>query len=228
MIGYSLPGTEDAIRKKLYRSVRSEPTAAQRRAGAKELAEKLASFKYEGQPCPSALTLSSDKPVRRLLQAVPRPRRRPALQQRRLLGPADPGRQADRRGRARRGLLRRRGLQPGEGLPRQERHPPRAPGRLQHRHVRQLDDLRLREPARRTSTSSWSATRPWPPSPPTTRRASPPRRRCRSRRWICSSRRCRGSKRRTSEHGLYRGPDWEARDSSMNNMRRHCSISAGK
>src|SRR5262245_17841463 len=50
MVGYSLPGTEDPIRKKVYRSARQTPTEADRREGAKELAEKLKSFKYEGQP----------------------------------------------------------------------------------------------------------------------------------------------------------------------------------
>ncbi len=59
----SLPGKEDAIRKKLYRSIRGQPTAADREQGAKELAAKLAGFEYRGQPLPEKLALSTDHPV---------------------------------------------------------------------------------------------------------------------------------------------------------------------
>jgi isochorismate hydrolase len=60
---YSLPGGEDPIRHKLYRSVRGRPTEAERRAGAVELTAKLKSFAYRGQPLPTTLQLSRDKPV---------------------------------------------------------------------------------------------------------------------------------------------------------------------
>lgn len=60
---FSLPGTEDPIRKKLYRSVRSSPTDAQRRQGAMELADKLKSFEYRGEPVPRELQLSAETPV---------------------------------------------------------------------------------------------------------------------------------------------------------------------
>jgi nicotinamidase-related amidase len=60
---YSLPGGEDPIRHKLYRSVRGRPTDAERRAGAAELTAKLKSFRYEGQPLPATLQLSRDTPV---------------------------------------------------------------------------------------------------------------------------------------------------------------------
>jgi nicotinamidase-related amidase len=60
---YSLPGKEDAIRKKLYRSVRSTPSDEDRKAGAKELDDKLNSFAYAGEPLPEKITLSADKPV---------------------------------------------------------------------------------------------------------------------------------------------------------------------
>jgi hypothetical protein len=63
LVLYSLPGDEDAIRKKLYRSFRSRPTEADRRAGASELAAKLRSFRYRGEPLPAALELSRDRPV---------------------------------------------------------------------------------------------------------------------------------------------------------------------
>jgi len=60
---YSLPGDEDPIRKKLYRSVRGKPTDAERREGATELKGKLDSFSYRGEPVPEKLTLSKDRPV---------------------------------------------------------------------------------------------------------------------------------------------------------------------
>jgi hypothetical protein len=63
VVGYSLPGTADPIRKKLYRSVGNQPGAAERKQGAKELADKLAGFSYKGQPLPEKIVVSSDTPV---------------------------------------------------------------------------------------------------------------------------------------------------------------------
>jgi hypothetical protein len=63
VVAYSLPGKEDPVRKKLYRSVRGQPTAEQRRQGAKELAEKLKSFDYRGEPVPAKLTVATDRPA---------------------------------------------------------------------------------------------------------------------------------------------------------------------
>jgi nicotinamidase-related amidase len=63
LVLYSLPGDEDPIRKKLYRSIRGKPTPAQREQGARELKEKLNQFRYAGEPVPQALTLSKDRPV---------------------------------------------------------------------------------------------------------------------------------------------------------------------
>ena len=59
----SLPGNEDPIRKKLYRSFRGKPGETERAEGKKELSAKLANFNYRGEPLASALKLSSDKPV---------------------------------------------------------------------------------------------------------------------------------------------------------------------
>jgi hypothetical protein len=63
LVMYSLPGNEDPIRKKLYRSFRSRPTEAERREGANEMKAKLANFSYRGGPLPDTLKLSGDKPV---------------------------------------------------------------------------------------------------------------------------------------------------------------------
>jgi hypothetical protein len=63
LIMYSLPGDEDPIRKKLYRSLWGRPTKGQREAATKELHEKLNGFVYKGQPLPNELTLSKDRPI---------------------------------------------------------------------------------------------------------------------------------------------------------------------
>jgi len=63
LVMYSLPGNEDPIRRKLYRSFSGRPTPQQRAEGRKELDAKLNSFSYKGEPLPSRLTLSSDRPV---------------------------------------------------------------------------------------------------------------------------------------------------------------------
>jgi nicotinamidase-related amidase len=63
MVLYSLPGKEDPVRKKLYRSVRSRPTAADRAAGTMELAAALKNFKYAGESLPEKLQLSKELPV---------------------------------------------------------------------------------------------------------------------------------------------------------------------
>jgi hypothetical protein len=63
LVLYSLPGDEDAIRKKLYRSISGKPTKEQREQGAKQLKEKLEGFVYKGEPIPKELTLSKDRPV---------------------------------------------------------------------------------------------------------------------------------------------------------------------
>jgi len=63
LVLYSLPGKEDPLRKQMYRSFRSTPTEADRRAGAKQLAEQLANFDYHGRSLPETLALSADLPL---------------------------------------------------------------------------------------------------------------------------------------------------------------------
>src|SRR5207244_2640249 len=55
LVMYSLPGDEDPIRKKLYRSFHSQSTDAERRAGAQELKKKLHDFSYTGDALPERL-----------------------------------------------------------------------------------------------------------------------------------------------------------------------------
>src|SRR2546422_1728648 len=60
---YSLPGDEDPIRGKLYRSFTKRPAKAERQEGARELAAKLTEFSYKGEPLAATLALSREKPV---------------------------------------------------------------------------------------------------------------------------------------------------------------------
>ena len=63
LVLYSLPGTCDPIRKKIYRSITHTPSATEQTTGAKELDAALKNFDYRGEPLPRQLTLSTDKPV---------------------------------------------------------------------------------------------------------------------------------------------------------------------
>jgi nicotinamidase-related amidase len=71
LVLYSLPGNEDPIRRKLYRSFTHRPTAAERQQGEQELAATLRDFNYRGQPLPEVLELSDDKPVIDYFQQFP-------------------------------------------------------------------------------------------------------------------------------------------------------------
>jgi Isochorismatase family len=63
LVAYSLPGTEDPIRKKIYRSFRRQPSEKEREQGQGELKTKLATFAYHGQSVPASLTVSADRPT---------------------------------------------------------------------------------------------------------------------------------------------------------------------
>jgi nicotinamidase-related amidase len=63
LVLYSLPGDEDPIRHKLYRSFTHRPTEAERREGAAELKAKLHGFTYRGEALPAQLNLSEEKAV---------------------------------------------------------------------------------------------------------------------------------------------------------------------
>lgn len=71
LVMYSLPGNQDPIRKKLYRSFAGKPTDAERAEGAKELAAKLKNFSYTGQPLPSTISVSQNTPVLDYFKAFP-------------------------------------------------------------------------------------------------------------------------------------------------------------
>ncbi|MGZ4974209.1 MAG: isochorismatase family protein [Limisphaerales bacterium] len=71
LVLYSLPGNEDPIRQKLYRSFTAKPTDAEREQGAKELTAKLKNFSYTGQPIPSTFSVSQSTPVLDYFKAFP-------------------------------------------------------------------------------------------------------------------------------------------------------------
>ncbi|MFM9964577.1 MAG: cysteine hydrolase family protein [Planctomycetaceae bacterium] len=71
LVMYSLPGGEDPIRKKIYRSLRAKPSDIDRQQGAKELATKLKSFEYKGQPLVETVSLSVENPVRDYFRQFP-------------------------------------------------------------------------------------------------------------------------------------------------------------
>lgn len=71
LVAYSLPGNEDPIRKKLYRSYTSRPTDADRAAGQKELEAKLNAFSYKGDALPAFFPVSTETPTLAYLDAFP-------------------------------------------------------------------------------------------------------------------------------------------------------------
>ncbi|MSR32046.1 MAG: isochorismatase family protein [Gemmataceae bacterium] len=68
---FSLPGKEDPIRAKMYRSVRNQPDAKTADEGKAELKKKLESFIYQGEPLPKEMKLSVELPVRDYFKQFP-------------------------------------------------------------------------------------------------------------------------------------------------------------
>ncbi len=95
LIAYSLPGGEDPVRKKLYRSIHRQPTSEDRLQARKELTAKLQRFPYQGAQLDQRMMLSSVRPAVDYFRQFPG-LDASAVQWRRFLEPADPGRQAAR------------------------------------------------------------------------------------------------------------------------------------
>jgi hypothetical protein len=72
LIIYSLPGSEDPIRKKLYRSFKNQPTDTERNEGVNELKAEQAGLLYRDHPMPESITLSSERPVVDYFKQFPR------------------------------------------------------------------------------------------------------------------------------------------------------------
>ena len=116
-IMFSLPGKEDAIRRKIYRSVSGKPSEEDRKIGAKELKAKLSRLRLQRTETQRRDRSLERQTGRRLLQSVSRPRSRPTLQQRRLLEPSHSGDQRRRLRSRRRRDLRCRRLCASERIP---------------------------------------------------------------------------------------------------------------
>ncbi len=71
LVAYSLPGKEDPIRDKVYRSWNSQPTAAMRKEGLQELHRKLEAFEYKGEPLPTEIKIDPDHPIQSYFKAFP-------------------------------------------------------------------------------------------------------------------------------------------------------------
>ena len=147
---YSLPGIEDPIRKKLYRSFRSQPDGTDRKQGRSELEAKLGSFRYRGQAIPASLTVSSETPTMDYFQQFPGIDAGPIL--RRPKGfwelPIPVMKSIEV-------ALRDVAIYDGEGYPalrdflKEQGSPACAADRIQHGYVRLLDDGGLQEPVAR-------------------------------------------------------------------------------
>ncbi len=71
LVMYSLPGNEDPIRKKLYRSIRGTPAVDQSGEAQRELKAVLGAFNYRGGAIPKQLTLSERHPVADFFRQLP-------------------------------------------------------------------------------------------------------------------------------------------------------------
>jgi len=63
LVGYSLPGVEDEVRRQLYASVRTEPEDLDPAAGERRLQEVLAAHSFTGEPLVEQLMLADDTPL---------------------------------------------------------------------------------------------------------------------------------------------------------------------
>jgi nicotinamidase-related amidase len=71
LVMYSMRAGEQPVHRKLYRSIRHTPTAAEREEGKRELTQILNNFNYRGQPLPAELKLSNEQPVKDYFQQFP-------------------------------------------------------------------------------------------------------------------------------------------------------------
>ncbi len=186
LVAYSLPGTEDPIRKKIYRSFRGQPSEKEREQGRDELKAKLASFSYRGQSIPTSLTVSAGTPTVDYFKQFP------GLD-------AGPGYEGTGFWELPIPVMKSIDVHPRdvviydrEGYPALA-HSSRArgSGTCSWPVTTPTCASAQRRPGTKTwgktSTCFWWGMPPSPPSPPSPRRGFPPRRRCASRRLTCSS-----------------------------------------
>lgn len=63
LVGYSLIGPSDPLRRKAYRNIHERPTEAVMAEARKELKATLAGYKYTGETLPERLSISAERPV---------------------------------------------------------------------------------------------------------------------------------------------------------------------
>jgi len=71
LVGHSMPGAEDEIRKLLYPSISTKPEELDVERGEKLLAELLSEHKFEGHPLKKKLTLDANAPVKSYFEQTP-------------------------------------------------------------------------------------------------------------------------------------------------------------
>lgn len=71
LVGHSLPGTEDEIRKLLYASVETAPEALDREEGERRLAELLSGHRFEGDSLAREIELDAETLVRSYFEQTP-------------------------------------------------------------------------------------------------------------------------------------------------------------
>lgn len=71
LVIYSLPGVEDAVRGKIYRSVRRQPSAKERQQGEQELRDVLGAFTYVGAEMPTSFAVDARRPTLGYFKSFP-------------------------------------------------------------------------------------------------------------------------------------------------------------
>lgn len=71
LVGYSLPGTEDDIRKLLYASIHTQPSSLNTAEGERLLLKRLADWSFKGQPLVSELDLDPARPLQSYFSKTP-------------------------------------------------------------------------------------------------------------------------------------------------------------
>ncbi|MFO0951777.1 MAG: isochorismatase family protein [Isosphaeraceae bacterium] len=71
LVAYSLPGKEDPIRKKLYRSIHGKPAEGDRAEGQRLLEAKLNAFSYQGGSLPTSIAVSEETPTLAYFKSFP-------------------------------------------------------------------------------------------------------------------------------------------------------------
>jgi hypothetical protein len=71
LVGCSMPGVEDDLRKLLYASIHTPPEQLRPAEGRRRLAELLGSWDFTGRPLPTELVLDPDRPARSYMVQTP-------------------------------------------------------------------------------------------------------------------------------------------------------------